>query len=62
MTYTGMDVADGVQAGVAWDKLVRGGLDSTQRDLLRNALLAYYGQDTLAMVKLVEFLRRQQAW
>jgi predicted RecB family nuclease len=61
MTYAGMDVADGIQAGVAWEKLVRGGLDATPKDRLGKALLAYCGQDTLAMARLVEFLRRQRA-
>jgi hypothetical protein len=57
MTYEGMEVADGAQAGVAWDRLVRGGLDSVQRHRLRQALLAYCAQDTLAMARLVEFLQ-----
>jgi predicted RecB family nuclease len=61
MTYAEMDVADGNQAGVAWEKLVRGGLDAGYRNHLTHALLAYCGQDTLAMAKLVEFLRRQYA-
>ncbi len=61
MAYAGMDVADGNQAGIAWNKLVRGGLDATQKDRLGKALLAYCGQDTLAMARLVEFLRRQRA-
>ena len=61
MTYVGMDVADGNQAGVAWERLVRGGLDATDRNRLGKALLAYCGQDTLAMVKLVEGLRCQRA-
>jgi len=58
MTYEGMDVADGGQAGLAWDRLVRGALESAQKDSLREALLAYCAQDTLAMVRLVELLRR----
>jgi len=53
MTYAGMAVADGQQAGVAWESLVRGGLDGAEREKTRKALLEYCGQDTLAMVKLV---------
>ena len=53
-----MDVADGTQAGIAWEKLVRDGLDSTSRSRLCKALLAYCEQDTLGMVKLLEVLRR----
>jgi predicted RecB family nuclease len=61
MTYAGMDVAGGNQAGIAWEKLIRGGLDAMQRDRIRKALLAYCGQDTLAMARLVEGLRCQHA-
>ena len=57
MTYEGMDVANGTDAGVAWEKLVRGGLGQVEREKLRKALLEYCWQDTLAMVKLLEQLR-----
>jgi predicted RecB family nuclease len=57
MTYEGMQVADGTDAGVAWEKLVRGGLDQVEREKLRKALLEYCGQDTMAMVELLEKLR-----
>ena len=57
MTYDGMEVANGQDAGLAWESLVRGSLDASERDKIRKALLDYCGQDTLAMVKLVETLR-----
>jgi predicted RecB family nuclease len=57
MIYVGMEVADGTDAGLAWESLVRGGLDQTERDNIRKALLDYCGQDTLAMVRLLEKLR-----
>jgi len=57
MTYAGMEVSDGTDAGLAWESLIRGGLDETERDKVRKALLDYCGQDTLAMVRLVEALR-----
>jgi predicted RecB family nuclease len=57
MTYDGMDVANGQDAGLAWESLVRGRLDENERDRIREALLAYCGQDTLAMVRLLEKLR-----
>ena len=57
MTYEGMEVADGTDAGLAWESLIRGGLDQTERDRIRKALLDYCGQDTLAMVRLLEKLR-----
>ncbi len=58
MTYAGMEVADGQDAGLAWESLVRGGLDQSERDRIRRALLAYCGQDTLAMVRLLHKLRQ----
>jgi predicted RecB family nuclease len=57
MTYAGMEVADGTDAGLAWESLIRGGLDQAERDRVKKALLDYCGQDTLAMVKLVAKLR-----
>jgi predicted RecB family nuclease len=57
MTYEGMEVADGTDAGLAWESLIRGGLDQDERDRIRKALLEYCGQDTLAMVRLLEKLR-----
>ena len=57
MTYEGMEVANGQNAGLAWESLVRGALDQTDRDNIRKALLEYCWQDTLAMVKLLEKLQ-----
>ena len=56
MTYAGMAVADGMDAGLAWESLMRGGLVQTERDRITKALLDYCGQDTMAMVRLVEKL------
>jgi predicted RecB family nuclease len=57
MTYEGMAVANGTDAGLAWESLVRGGLDQVERDKIKKALLDYCGQDTLAMVRLLEKLK-----
>ena len=57
MTYEGMEVADGQSAGLAWESLVRGSLDCSERDRIRKALLNYCGQDTLALLRLHEVLR-----
>jgi hypothetical protein len=57
MTYVGMEVADGTDAGLAWESLVRRGLNQSEREKTRKALLDYCGQDTLALVRLVEKLR-----
>jgi predicted RecB family nuclease len=57
MTYDGMIVADGQDAGLAWESLIRGGLDQVEQDRIRKALLDYCGRDTLALVTLVTKLR-----
>jgi hypothetical protein len=36
---------------------VRGGLNEAEREAVRKALLEYFGQDTLALVRLVDKLR-----
>ena len=59
MTYDGMEVANGQDAGLAWESLVRGGWIKPKRNRIRKALLAYCGQDTLALVKLLSYLRQQ---
>jgi hypothetical protein len=57
LTYDGMAVVNGQDAGVAWESLVRGGLDQSERGRTRMALLEYCWQDTLALVKPVTELR-----
>ncbi|MGB6247866.1 MAG: DUF2779 domain-containing protein [Terriglobales bacterium] len=57
MSYEGMDVANGQDAGVAWESLIKGGLDQAELERIRQALLAYCGQDTMAMVRLLERLK-----
>jgi len=57
MSYAGMEVADGTDAGLAWESLTRGGLDQAERDRIKKALLDYCGQDTLAMIRLLETLQ-----
>jgi len=57
ITYEGMEVSHGGQAGLAWEDLTRGQLDPAERRRLKDALLAYCRQDTQAMVKIIERLR-----
>jgi hypothetical protein len=52
-----MEVAEGSDAGLAWEKMIHGEVDSAERKRLREALLAYCKQDTLGMV-LLEVLRK----
>jgi len=56
MTYEGMAVANGMDAGLAWESLVRNGLDEVERLTTEKALREYCGQDTLALVRLLEKL------
>ena len=56
MTYEGMEVAEGSQAGLAWERLVRGALNAGEKAKLRKALLAYCGQDTMAMARVMQAL------
>src|SRR5205085_11990248 len=49
-SYEGIEVADGSDAGLAWDRMIRGGVSKAERRRLQTALLKYCGQDTLAMV------------
>jgi predicted RecB family nuclease len=57
MSYEGMAVSNGQDAGLAWESLMRRNLDSGERERIRTALLDYCGQDTLALVRLVDALR-----
>ena len=61
MTYEGMEVGNGEDAGLAWESLLRGALDQAERDRVRKALLEYCGQDMLAMVRLLEVLRARRS-
>jgi Domain of unknown function(DUF2779) len=56
MTYDGMEVSEGEQAGLVWEKMVRGQVSEQEKMKLRKALLAYCSQDTFAMVRLLDFL------
>jgi predicted RecB family nuclease len=57
LTYDGMAVSNGLDAGLAWESLLRGIVDVSERDKIRKALLDYCGQDTLALLMLLESLR-----
>jgi hypothetical protein len=58
MTYEGMEIAEGAQAGLAWETLVHGQLSPSEKTKLRAALLAYCRQDTEAMVRVCDALER----
>jgi predicted RecB family nuclease len=58
MTYESMPVANGQDAGLAWEALIRGDVNGSDGDgdKIKRALLDYCGQDTLALVRLLERL------
>jgi len=56
MTYSGMEISAGDETGIAWDTLANGQLTDRRKEKLRRSLLAYCGQDTLAMVKVWQLL------
>jgi hypothetical protein len=58
MTYEGMEVPHGQAAGLAWEALISGTCSDAERQQKRKALLDYCGQDTLALVRLLESLRQ----
>ena len=57
MTYEGMTISDGEQAGLAYERMIHPDTPDPERGRLRKDLLAYCEQDTLAMVSLLESLR-----
>jgi predicted RecB family nuclease len=57
MTYEGMAISDGGQAGLAWQKMVRENLSKCEKKKLRDQLIAYCRQDTLAMVRLLRLVQ-----
>ena len=61
MTYEGMEVPNGQAAGLAWQAMIAGNSSEAERQAKRKALLDYCGQDTLALVRLVEKLRSLSA-
>jgi predicted RecB family nuclease len=58
MTYEGMEIPDGQAAGLAWEALISGTCSDAERQQKRKALLDYCGQDTLALVRLLESLHQ----
>ena len=57
MTYETLEVAEGTAAGMAWARLIQSATPPVEKHRLRNALLEYCKQDTLALAKLFEVFR-----
>ncbi|MBI4351944.1 MAG: DUF2779 domain-containing protein [Elusimicrobia bacterium] len=58
MTYEGLAVGHGGEAQLAYYSILSGKLSPAEEEKLRNDLKVYCGQDTLAMVKILEHLSR----
>jgi len=56
LSYGGMEVANGQDAGLAWEMMLRS-TNAAERDRLRNTLLVYCRQDSLGLAKVLEKLR-----
>ena len=58
MNYDDMEVADGIQAVIAWERFVDHATGAEAKVQLKRALLEYCGQDTLALARIVEVLTK----
>jgi hypothetical protein len=58
MTYETLEVAEGTSAGLTWTRLIDPATPSAEKRRQRRALLEYCKQDTLALAKLLEELRK----
>ena len=58
MNYDGLAVADGIQAGIVWTRLIDAATNAEQKTQFKRALLQYCGQDTLALARIVEVLMK----
>jgi predicted RecB family nuclease len=57
MTYEGMEVPNGQAAGLAWETMIAESIAEPERRAKRKALLDYCGQDTMALIRLLEALQ-----
>jgi hypothetical protein len=58
LTYDGLEIADGDTAAARFVRMARGHIRGDAAERVRLDLLAYCGQDTLAMVELHAWLAR----
>ena len=59
MNYDDLDVADGIQAVIAWGRFVDPATGAEAKVQLKRALLEYCGQDTLALARILDALMKQ---
>jgi predicted RecB family nuclease len=58
MTYKTLEVAEGTAAGLAWARLIQPTAPLVEKYRLKKALLEYCKQDTLALAKLFDVVRK----
>jgi hypothetical protein len=59
MSYDNLEIGEGGAAVLAYVKLLDPDVSDTEKKKIRKDLLTYCGQDTMAMMKLVEVLERK---
>jgi hypothetical protein len=59
MSYDSLSVAEGSQAGIVWSRLVDHATGTEEKAQLKQSLLEYCGQDTLALTGIVEVLMKE---
>jgi hypothetical protein len=58
LTYKGMEVSNGEEAGIAWERMLSPDTSVAEKARLRSALLAYCRQDTWALVALHDLVSK----
>lgn len=59
MNYDSLDVANGIQAGIAWERFVDPTTSAEEKVQLKRALLEYCGQDTLSLARILDALMKE---
>ena len=58
MSYDGLAVMEGAQAGIAWGRFIDPATSAEEKAQLKRELLEYCGQDTLGLARILEVLRK----
>ena len=58
LTYKNLKISKGDQASERWERMIFGEITREEKEQIKNDLLVYCERDTLAMVKIYEFLKK----
>ena len=58
LTYKNLKISKGDQASERWERMIFGEITKEEKEQIMNDLLVYCERDTLAMVKIYEFLKK----